>query len=67
MRIQGTQTSDKWVGRRACFLEIGYGKPAYVPGNFLAERKTQLDLRMPSWRSYLRKVFFEKYWLCKLF
>jgi hypothetical protein len=48
MRIPGKQPSDNWDGRGANFLEIGYGKSAYMSGNFLgAEDAIGL---MPSWR-----------------
>jgi sulfide:quinone oxidoreductase len=67
VKIQGRQPSEKWDGRGACFLEVGYGKSAYVSGNFLAEPKPQLDFKMPSWRWHLGKVLFEKRWLCKYF
>ena len=67
MKIEGKQPSEKWDGRGTCFLEIGYGKSAYVSGNFLGEPKPQLDFKMPSWRWHLGKVFFEKYWLWKYF
>ncbi len=67
MKIDGKQPSEKWNGKGACFLEVGYGKAAFVSGNFLAEPKPQLNFKPPSsiWR--LGKALFEKYWLWKSF
>jgi sulfide:quinone oxidoreductase len=67
MRIDGKQPSEKWNGKGACLLETGYGKAAFVSGNFLAQPKPQLTFNPPSsiWR--LGKTLFEKYWLWKYF
>ena len=67
MKVEGKQPSDKWNGKSACFLEIGYGKGAYVSGDFLAEPKPRLNFKMPSRTWHLGKVMFEKYWLWKYF
>ena len=67
MKIEGKRPSEKWNGKGACFLEVGYGKAAYVSGNFLAEPKPQLNFKTPSRMWHLGKVLFEKYWLWKYF
>lgn len=67
MKIEGKEPSEKWNGKGACFLEIGYGKAAYVSGNFLAEPRPQLNFKMPSPIWHLGKILFEKYWLWRLF
>jgi sulfide:quinone oxidoreductase len=44
----------RWVfgGEGACFLDSGYGKAAYVTGNFYAEPNPEVRMRQPSflWR-----------------
>lgn len=67
MRIAGKQPSETWNGKGSCFLEIGYGKAAYVSGNFLAEPKPRLKFKLPSHIWHLGKVLFEKHWLWKWF
>lgn len=67
MKIEGKQPSEKWNGKGACFLEIGYGKAAYVSGNFLADPKPELNFKTPSSIWHLGKVLFEKRWLWKYF
>lgn len=52
-------------GKGACFLEIGYGKAAYVSGNFLAEPKPELHFKTPSRVWHLGKILFEKHWFWK--
>ena len=66
-KIEGKQPSEKWNGKGACFLEIGFGKAAYVSGNFLAEPRPELNFKMPSCRWHLGKILFEKYWFWKYF
>ncbi len=67
MKIGGKEPSEKWSGKGACFLEIGYGKAAYVSGNFLADPKPELNFKTPSSIWHLGKVLFEKRWLWKYF
>lgn len=67
MKIEGKETFEKWNGKGACFLEIGYGKAAYVSGNFLADPKPELNFKTPSSIWHLGKVLFEKRWLWKYF
>jgi len=67
MRIEGKRPSEKWNGKGACFLEIGYGKAAFVSGNFLAAPRPQLSLKMPSRKWRFGKTLVEKYWLWKHF
>jgi len=67
MKIEGKETFEKWNGKGACFLEIGYGKAAYVSGNFLADPKPELNFKTPSRMWHLGKVLFEKRWLWKYF
>jgi sulfide:quinone oxidoreductase len=66
-RIKGRQPSERWNGKGACFLEIGYGKAAFVSGNFLAAPRPQLNLKMPSRRWRFGKTLVEKYWFWKHF
>ncbi len=67
MKLNGRQPSEKWNGKGACFLEVGFGKAAYVSGNFLAEPRPQLTFKMPNRTGHLGKILFEKYWLKKYF
>ncbi len=67
MKIEGKEPSEKWNGKGACFLEIGYGKAAYVSGNFLADPKPDLKFKTPSSIWHLGKILFEKRWLWKYF
>lgn len=61
--ITGQGTPQRFDGYGECFIEIGDGKAGWGGGNFYAEPKPQVTLRMPSWRWHLGKVLFEKSWL----
>lgn len=61
--ITGQGTPQRFEGYGECFIEIGDGKAGWGGGNFYAEPKPEVTLRMPSWRWHLRKVLFEKFWL----
>lgn len=61
--ITGRGTLRRYAGDGECFIEIGDGKAGWGGGNFYAEPKPQVTLRMPSRRWHLGKVLFEKSWL----
>lgn len=61
--ITGTGKRQRFDGYGECFIEIGGGKAGFGGGNFYAEPKPIVQLRMPSWRWHLSKVLFEKSWL----
>lgn len=61
--IAGEQTAERFNGSGECFIEIGDGKAGWGGGNFYAEPKPAVRLRMPSRRWHLGKVLFEKLWL----
>lgn len=61
--ITGTGKPQQFDGYGECFIEIGGGKAGFGGGNFYAEPKPLVQLRMPSWRWHLSKVLFEKSWL----
>ncbi len=50
--IGGGETRWAFGGEGSCFLETGYGKAAFVKGNFYAEPDPDLRMRQPSflWR-----------------
>ena len=62
-RIAGESATERFNGYGACFIETGDGKAGFGGGDFYAEPKPIVQLRMPSWRSHLGKVLFEKSWL----
>ena len=41
----------------------GDGEAGFGGGDFYAEPKPSVALRLPSWRWHLAKVWFEKSWL----
>lgn len=61
--IAGEAATERFTGDGACFIEIGNGKAGYGAGNFYAEPKPTIQLRMPSWRWHAGKVLVEKSWL----
>jgi sulfide:quinone oxidoreductase len=61
--ITGRGTLQQFDGYGECFIEIGDGKAGWGGGNFYAEPRPDVTLRMPSRRSHLAKVVFEKSWL----
>ncbi|MBI4888086.1 MAG: NAD(P)/FAD-dependent oxidoreductase [Acidobacteria bacterium] len=61
--ITGAGTPRRFNGHGECFIEIGDGKAGWGGGNFYAEPKPEVTLRMPSWRSHMSKVLLEKSWL----
>ncbi|MBI4233906.1 MAG: hypothetical protein HY686_05635 [Chloroflexi bacterium] len=44
-------------------MESGFGKAAYVTGNFYAEPRPQVKLRTPGRLWHWGKVLFERRWL----
>ncbi len=61
--ITGQGTLTRFDGNGECFIEIGDGKAGFGGGDFYAEPKPAVTLRMPSWRWHFAKVWFEKSWL----
>ena len=61
--ITGRGTPTRFDGNGECFIETGDGKAGFGGGDFYAEPKPTVTLRMPSWRWHLAKVWFEKSWL----
>ncbi len=63
VEVKGGGKLKDWDGEGSCFLEVGYGKSAFVKGMFLAEPAPKLRFHMPSRRWHVQKVLFEKYWM----
>jgi len=61
--ITGPGTPTRFDGNGECFIETGDGRAGFGGGDFYAEPKPVVTLRMPSWRWPLAKVWFEKSWL----
>jgi MFS family permease len=61
--IAGQVQSARFDGHGDCFIEIGGGKAGFGGGDFYAEPKPAVTLRLPSWRWHLGKVWVEKTWL----
>ena len=61
--ITGTGTPARFDGHGECFIETGDGEAGFGGGDFYAEPKPSVALRLPSWRWHLAKVWFEKSWL----
>ena len=61
--IAGEAATERFDGDGACFIEIGDGKAGYGGGNFYAEPKPAIRLRMPGRRWHVGKVLVEKSWL----
>ena len=61
--ITGQGSLTRFDGHGECFIEVGNGKAGFGGGDFYAEPKPTVTLRMPSWRWHLSKVWFEKSWL----
>jgi sulfide:quinone oxidoreductase len=62
-RISNENATERFNGYGECFIETGDGKAGFGGGDFYAEPKPIVQLRMPGWRSHLGKVLFEKSWL----
>jgi sulfide:quinone oxidoreductase len=63
LTITGKGRPARFTGYGECFIETGEGKAGFGGGDFYAEPKPVVKLRMPSWRWHLGKVWFEKSWL----
>ena len=65
--IKGGEGRWAFGGEGACFLETGYGKAAYITGNFYAEPNPEVRMRQPSllWRWV--KEGFIRTWLWRWF
>ncbi|MBI4264712.1 MAG: NAD(P)/FAD-dependent oxidoreductase [Acidobacteria bacterium] len=61
--VTGRGTVQRFDGHGECFIETGDGKAGWGGGNFFAEPKPEVTLRMPSRRWHVGKVLFEKSWL----
>lgn len=61
--VSGRGKPARFTGYGECFIETGDGKAGFGGGDFYAEPKPIVTLRMPSWRWHLGKVWFEKSWL----
>ncbi len=59
----------RWAfgGDGSCFLETGYGKAAYVTGNFYAEPEPDVRMRQPSFLWRWVKEGFVRTWLWRWF
>ncbi len=66
-RISGGVEAGVFDGYGECFVEVGGGKAGYGRGNFYAEPKPQVKLKMPTRYGHLNKVLFEKSWLWSRF
>ncbi len=60
---------EPWAfgGEGSCFLETGFGKAAYVTGNFYAEPDPELKMRQPSFLWRWVKEGFIRNWLWRWF
>jgi len=65
--ISDGQTRWAFGGEGACFLETGFGRAAYVKGNFFSEPEPELQMRPPGrlWRWV--KEGFVRTWLWRWF
>jgi sulfide:quinone oxidoreductase len=65
--IRGGAEAWSFGGEGACFLETGYGKAAYLTGNFFAEPDPEVRMRPPgrTWR--WAKEGFVRSWLWRWF
>jgi sulfide:quinone oxidoreductase len=61
--ITGRGAPERFNGYGECFIEIGDGKAGWGGGDFYAEPKPEVALRMPSRRWHLGKILLEKSWL----
>ena len=60
---------SRWAfgGEGACFLETGFGRAAYIKGNFFAEPEPELQMRKPSMLWRWVKEGFVRTWLWRWF
>ena len=65
--INDGETRWAFGGEGSCFLETGYGKAAYVTGNFYAEPDPELKMRQPSFLWRWVKEGFVRTWLWRWF
>lgn len=61
--INGGEGRWAFGGEGACFLDTGYGKAAYVTGNFYAEPDPEVRMRQPSFFWRWVKEGFVRTWL----
>ena len=65
--ISDGQTRWAFGGEGACFLETGFGRAAYVKGNFFAEPEPELQMRRPGFLWRWVKEGFVRTWLWRWF
>lgn len=65
--IEGGVGQWAFGGEGACFLETGYGKAAYVKGNFYSEPEPDVGMRQPSFLWRWVKEGFIRSWLWRWF
>ena len=65
--ISGSDVRWAFGGEGACFLETGFGKAAYVKGNFYAEPDPELRMRPPGFLWRWVKEGFIRTWLWRWF
>ena len=65
--IKGGEGRWAFGGEGACFLETGYGKAAYITGNFYAEPHPEVRMRQPSFLWRWVKEGFIRTWLWRWF
>ena len=65
--ICGSGTRWEFGGKGSCFLETGFGKSAYVTGNFYAEPDPEVKMRQPSFLWRWVKEGFVRTWLWRWF
>jgi len=65
--IKGGEGRWAFGGEGACFLETGYGKAAYITGNFYAEPNPEVRMRQPSFLWWWVKEGFIRTWLWRWF
>ena len=65
--INGGDTRWAFGGEGSCFLETGFGKAAYLTGNFYGEPDPDLKMRQPSFLWRWVKEGFVRTWLWRWF
>jgi sulfide:quinone oxidoreductase len=61
--VKGDQPRWAFDGHGACFLETGFGRAAYVVGQFYAEPAPDVKMRRPGRLWHWAKVGLERLWL----
>ncbi len=63
VQITGKGKMKSWDGSGSCFLMVGYGKSAFVRGNWFTQPHPTVKFYPPNRIWYMQKFLFEKYWM----